>query len=632
MTAPLLSPVVLREYQEEAADAIVHAFQDEGVQRQLVVLPTGTGKTRVFAALPDKLGHGRYDVTLVLAHVNELIDQAVGAFKEAGCWVEKEKAAERASPMSRIIVGSVQTMTPKRMLEFLERYKGRVRCLVIDEAHRSTSKSYRKIIEMFFEHVPDGLLVGFTATPKRTDKVAMGTVYERIVYAMDLDDAIRRAFLVPIEAYSVKTHIDLRAVKTKGADYDQTDLANTINTTGRNRIIVEAYMKVIGHRQTIIFAASIPHCVSLRNVLKVAGINARVVWGGMSEKDRKEAFELYEKGVVHALISFGLLVEGVDLKIVEAIVNARPTKSEIVFRQIVGRGLRVHRSIAGRLGPDSTNESRTGLIKASPKTKLIFLDIIDQTGKTNLLTVPSLFGLPAKMDLKGKDPLLVRNTYKRRKDEGEDESVRADERLQLGGFAEVDLFAQLRLDEEVSRATTLDWRQEFEDVHRLRLPAISRARTRSGEVVENYASRLRDSVRTFTRAGVADPVGAAFHELNIEPSSVESYEMHVDVVQTDGKFEVWRVRDGERKQLGVVDRRAEAFTRAEQWVFKAYPEAARVTKRSAKWRVEPITNFQIHRLTKRLGVKQEHLPKSKGEASALIGLLENKKAKVKRAG
>ncbi|MDE6837679.1 MAG: DEAD/DEAH box helicase family protein, partial [Acutalibacter sp.] len=196
----------LRPYQQEARAAVEGQWA-EGVRRTLLVLPTGCGKTIVFAKITEDCVKAGQRV-LILAHRGELLDQAADKIKKSTgltCAVEK---AEQTSLDSwyRVTVGSVQTlMREKRLSQFDPGHFGTI---IIDEAHHCISDSYQRVLQYF----EDSNVLGVTATPDRGDMRNLGSYFESLAYEYTLPKAIREGYLSPIKALTVPLKLDLSGV------------------------------------------------------------------------------------------------------------------------------------------------------------------------------------------------------------------------------------------------------------------------------------------------------------------------------------------------------------------------------------------------------------------------------------
>ncbi|HVA88654.1 MAG TPA: DEAD/DEAH box helicase family protein, partial [Chloroflexota bacterium] len=231
------SAFTLRPYQTEAVEAIL-AAQARGVRRQLIVLPTGAGKTEIFTQVIHRLGLR----TLVLAHRDELIQQAVEkVWRRApvGASVGVIKA-ERNETDGLILVGSIQTLAKEKRLRQLPDDIG---LIVVDECHHAMSASYRRVLGHLGCLGQEGpLLLGFTATPDRTDGQRIGgTVFDELVYARSILELMEEGYLCDVEARSVHIEADLGAVRSRHGDLDAGELGRVLLHANAPARILEAY-------------------------------------------------------------------------------------------------------------------------------------------------------------------------------------------------------------------------------------------------------------------------------------------------------------------------------------------------------------------------------------------------------
>ena len=236
------STLRLRPYQLEAQQAIVEA-RTRGFRAQLVSLATGLGKSVVIATLPDLLELRPGDVTLVVAHRDELIQQLVEKMtaQNPDAKVGVEKAEESAPDDSTIVVATVQTLTGPRLNRFVTKFGRRLALFVIDEAHHAAAPTYRAILDKILLKRPDALVIGFTATPHRGDGVRLSEIFPDMVYSMDARQAIGAGYLVPVRSYAIATETNLDEVASRGGDFVIGQLADAVDTDERNRKVVEAY-------------------------------------------------------------------------------------------------------------------------------------------------------------------------------------------------------------------------------------------------------------------------------------------------------------------------------------------------------------------------------------------------------
>lgn len=326
----------LRPYQKDAIENVIKSFKDK-IHKQLLVLPTGSGKTCVFIAIAKYY----FRKTLILAHRDELISQAEDKFKkfwpQASVGIYK---GQKDTIRHQIIISSVQTCSKSKRLEELKK-KG-FDLLVIDEAHHASADSYQKIIkELGFVDNPEKLLIGVTATPSRADKKSLGSIFQEITYTISFDTLIKSKYLAPIIARRILTDFKINSIKTSMGDFAIGELAHAVNIPERNNFIFLKWKKYALNRKTLAFCVDVQHCKDLSEEFKKHGISAAAVWGDMDRKLRKQVLHDFSTGAISVLTSCSLLTEGFDEPSIACIIMARPTKSQSLYVQMVGRGLRI---------------------------------------------------------------------------------------------------------------------------------------------------------------------------------------------------------------------------------------------------------------------------------------------------
>lgn len=320
----------LRPYQEEARAAIHREWGQ--VDRTLLVLPTGCGKTIVFCKLAEDLvaQGGRI---LILAHRAELLDQAADKMAQAtglGCSVEK---AEQSclNEWYRITVGSVQTMMrPARLEQFRPDHFSAV---VVDEAHHVLADSYRRVLD----HFTGAKVLGVTATPDRGDMRNLGQYFESLAYEYTLPKAIKDGYLSPIKALTIPLKLDLSGVGVSAGDFVARDLGNALDPY--LHLIADEMATYCRGRKTVVFLPLVATSQKMRDLLLARGFRAGEVNG--DSKDRAEVLADFHEGRTDVLCNSMLLTEGWDEPAVDCIVCLRPTKVRSLYCQIVGRGTRL---------------------------------------------------------------------------------------------------------------------------------------------------------------------------------------------------------------------------------------------------------------------------------------------------
>lgn len=321
----------LRPYQQEAKEAVFEQWEN-GTRRTLLVLPTGCGKTIVFAKITeDCVRHG--DRVLILAHRGELLEQAADKIHKAtglGCAVEKAEESCQGS-WFRIVVGSVQTlMREKRLGRFPADY---FNTIIIDEAHHCISDSYQRVLQ----HFPEAHVLGVTATPDRGDMRNLGQYFETLAYEYTLPKAIKEGYLCPIKALTIPLKIDMSSVSIQAGDFKAGDISTALDPYLER--IAQEMEKYCRDKKTVVFLPLVKTSQKFRDILNGHGFQAAEVNG--DSQDRSEVLEAFEKGNYNVLCNSMLLTEGWDCPSVDCVVVLRPTKVRSLYCQMVGRGTRL---------------------------------------------------------------------------------------------------------------------------------------------------------------------------------------------------------------------------------------------------------------------------------------------------
>ena len=334
----------LRPYQKEAISAIKDKWTEWN--RELLVLPTGCGKTVVFNSVANE----RPGSTLILAHRDELIEQARDKFRMMFDEIPgKIKASE--NEIRRVTVGSVQTMCRRD-------YHDRFDTVIVDEAHHALSPQYQEVLGQF----PMAKVLGVTATPDRGDKKSLAKYFDGIAYEYGLKTAIQDGYLCEIAAKTIPLEIDMNSVKISVGDFEVNSIATALEPYMGQ--IADAIKTHASARKTVVFCPLISIAQELASMIP----GAREVNG--NSPDRKEILEWFDKaGPGSVLCNAMLLTEGWDCPSVDCVVVLRPTKVRSLYCQMIGRGT--------RLSPGKEN--------------LLILDFLWLSYKHNLCKAASLF-------------------------------------------------------------------------------------------------------------------------------------------------------------------------------------------------------------------------------------------------
>jgi superfamily II DNA or RNA helicase len=382
----------LRPYQTESLEQ-VRARYRAGARRLLVALPTGTGKTVVFARFP---GYFRMKKRLlVLAHRRELLEQAREKFLRVDpeLSVDIEQAGRRASTDSQVVVASVPTLGRKGSGRLAALDPELFYLIVVDEAHHAVAQTYRRIFDHFGLFEPDSrrLLVGFTATPYRGDGQGLGEVFQEVAYSRSLEEMIARGYLCPVGGWRVTSDVDLAGVGVRAGDFVESQLATRVNVDERNARLVRALQELAPGRRTLVFCVDVAHTRDVADAFCRAGIPAAAVWGAMPRSEREQTLARFSRGELQVVTNCNVLTEGFDEPRVDCVLMARPTHSRLLYAQMVGRGTRLH--------PD--------------KQDLQVIDVVDNSQRHELRGLHNLFNLPENMSLKGRDARAVAEELRR---------------------------------------------------------------------------------------------------------------------------------------------------------------------------------------------------------------------------
>ena len=321
----------LRPYQQEAKNSVFEQW--EKLNKTLVVLPTGCGKTIVFAKVTEECVR-RGKRVLILAHRGELLEQASDKIlKATGLRCAVEKAEETClGSWYRIAVGSVQSLQrEKRLAQFDPDYFGTI---IIDEAHHCITDGYQKILQ----HFPDAKVLGVTATPDRGDMRNLGEYFESLAYEYTLPKAIKEGYLSPIKALTIPLQLDLSGVSMQAGDFKAGEIATALDPYLYQ--IADEMEKYCQDRKTVVFLPLVKTSQKFRDILNEKGFQAAEVNG--ESKDRAEVLEDFDHDKYNVLCNSMLLTEGWDCPSVDCVVVLRPTKVRSLYSQMVGRGTRLN--------------------------------------------------------------------------------------------------------------------------------------------------------------------------------------------------------------------------------------------------------------------------------------------------
>jgi len=318
----------LRDYQTKAISDLRTSFQ-KGNKAPLLVMPTGSGKTVVFAEISKRLRQNKNNV-LILVHRKELIDQASKKLKAIkvnhGIIAAKYKASK-----SSIQIASVQTLVRRLSSNtFTPNY------IIIDEAHHAAAGSWDKILANF----PDAYKIGCTATPIRLDGRGLKDYFDDLVASHSISNLIELKYLASYKVFAPPLKLNLDKVKVLAGDFQKKDLEEKMDKANIVGDAVKQYKKYADGLPAIAFCISIKHATDVCNQFKSAGYKSAIVHGAMSTDVRDEVIKGLGNGKIQVLTSVDVISEGTDCPNVSVAILLRATKSEGLYLQQVGRILR----------------------------------------------------------------------------------------------------------------------------------------------------------------------------------------------------------------------------------------------------------------------------------------------------
>jgi ATP-dependent helicase IRC3 len=381
-------PFRLRPYQKAAVAAVLSRYREQKERRMLLYLPTGSGKTviatYVIKALRERVSFGR---VLFIAHRREILDQTAQTLRQhlPRLTVEVEQGGRSSSGKADITVASVQSLVRRK-----ERYDPRAFDLVVcDECHRALAPSWEEVIDYFYAHAStQSLLLGMTATPRRTDGKSALDVFGQTAFEISRTDLEDLGFLVPMRYFTVRSDLRLDRVKLSGGDFQVSALSKVMDAPEQRAMAVKAWLEQGAGNRTIVFCAGVDHAHHLAQDFLSLGVPADTIDG--RTKEREELLARFRRSELQVLTNYGVLTEGFDDPEVSCILMARPTTSPLVYTQCIGRGLRC----------------------APGKDACTVIDIIDRSTRELQYGATQMAELPKKWRCRGDDPFRQAQSLK----------------------------------------------------------------------------------------------------------------------------------------------------------------------------------------------------------------------------
>lgn len=318
--------IQLRDYQLRAEEQLRLALR---IYRMvLLVLPTGGGKG-VLIAWIMRSAFLKGKRVLFAAHREEILAQVAKHLEALGVpfgWIASGMPAGDA----QVMVGSIQTMA--RRVDRLPDFD----IVLVDEAHHAAAPTWKAVIDRYVL----AIVIGFTATPYRTDGTGLGSVgFQYLICVAQIHELIEQGYLVPPRVFCPPGP-SLAKVKVTAGDYNMKAAAAILDRPVITGNIISHWKKLAEGRPTICFTTGLHHSKEVVAAFVAAGVLAEDVDAG--SKDREGALRRFSSGETLVLVNCGLFTEGTDLPLCSCVIHARPTMSPSLCRQMTGRPLRLY--------------------------------------------------------------------------------------------------------------------------------------------------------------------------------------------------------------------------------------------------------------------------------------------------
>ena len=379
---------MLREYQTRTIDQLYEWFEAGSEGNPCLVLPTGSGKSHIIAALcKDALQSWPETRILMLTHVKELIAQ--NAEKMRYHWPNAPMGIYSAG-LRRKDLGEPITFAGIQSVRTKAKLIGHVDLVIIDEAHLVSHKDeggYRTLLADLKAINSNLRIIGLTASPYRlghgliTDKPA---IFDALINPASIEELIFKGYLSTLRSKLTKTKLEVDGVHKRGGEYIEAELQAAVDTSDKNAKVVSEIIALAKDRKSwLIFCAGVAHAEHIRDALVAQGIIAECVTGETPSNERDRMLTEFKAGTIQALTNANVLTTGFDAPMIDLIAMLRPTMSPGLYVQMAGRGLRI----------------------ADGKTDCLVLDfagVVEQHGPITAVRPP-----PKKGDKVGEAPVKV---------------------------------------------------------------------------------------------------------------------------------------------------------------------------------------------------------------------------------
>jgi DNA repair protein RadD len=335
----------LREYQQRAIDQLYQWFSDGGKGNPCMVLPTGSGKSHIVAALcKDALQNWPETRILMLTHVRELIAQNAEKMRQhwpgapLGIYSAGLGKRNLAEPITFAGIQSVRNKAGQI---------GHVDLIIVDECHligHGEAGGYRMLIDALSAINPALRVIGLTATPYRlghgmiTDKPA---IFDALIEPVAIEELIHKGYLAPLRSKITKEKLSTDGIKKRGGEFIEAEMQAAFDTDDHNAAVVDEVISLAGNRKAwLFFCAGVDHAEHIAAELNQRGVVSACVTGKTPKKERDTIISEFKAGKIRALTNANVLTTGFDYPDIDLIALLRATMSPALYVQMAGRGLR----------------------------------------------------------------------------------------------------------------------------------------------------------------------------------------------------------------------------------------------------------------------------------------------------
>lgn len=337
---------MLREYQQRTIDQLYAWFEAGHHGNPCLVLPTGSGKSHIVAALcKDALQNWPETRVLMLTHVKELIEQ--NAEKMRQHWPGAPMGIYSAG-IGRRDLGEPITFAGIQSVRSKSKELGHVDLVLIDECHLVNHKDeggYRTLLSNIYRTNPNVRVIGLTATPYRlghgliTDKPAL---FDALIEPVSIEELIFKGYLATLKSKVTKAKLDVTGVHKRGGEYIESELQAAVDTDDQNQKVVQEIIGLASFRKAwLLFCTGVKHAQHIAEVLRQHGVAAECVTGETPKQERERMLADFKAGRLRALTNANVLTTGFDYPDIDLIAMLRPTMSASLYVQMAGRGMRV---------------------------------------------------------------------------------------------------------------------------------------------------------------------------------------------------------------------------------------------------------------------------------------------------